>query len=108
SLEQSEYIKKFKPDIILFDVALVGMLGEFGLTLMKMPEPPKEIILFGDPAVKWEEAEALIKRGTKFIEMPADLHDNAYPINDTIQRLNDAVREVCLKYGLFETPGLIG
>lgn len=107
-LEQSEYIKKFKPDIILLDVALVGMLGEFGLTLMKMPEPPKEIILFGDPAVKWEETEALIKRGTKFIEMPADFHDKAYPINETIQRLNDAVREVCLKYGLFETPSLRG
>lgn len=107
-LEQSEYIKKFKPDIILLDVALVGMLGEFGLTLMKMPNPPKEIILFGDPAAKWEEVETLIKRGTKFIEMPSDLHSKTYPINETIQRLNDAVREVCLRYGLFETPSLRG
>lgn len=101
-LEQLEYIKRFRPDIILLDVALVGMLGEFGLTLMKMPQPPKEIILFGDPAVKWEEAEALIKRGTRFIEMPLDLHDEAYPIKETIQRLNDAVREVCAKYQLVE------
>jgi len=99
-LEQLEYIKRFQPDIILLDVALVGTLGEFGLTLMKMPQPPKEIILFGDPAVKWEEAETLIKRGTKFIEIPIDLHNETYPIRETIQRLNDAVREVCAKYHL--------
>jgi two-component system response regulator (stage 0 sporulation protein F) len=100
-LEQLEYIKKFQPDIILLDVALVGILGEFGLTLMKMTQPPKEIILFGDPAIKWEEAETLIKRGTKFIELPLDLHDETYPIQETIQRLNNAVREVCARYHLF-------
>ncbi len=99
-LEQLEYIKKFQPDIILLDIALVGMLGEFGLTLIKLPQPPKEIILFGDPAVKWEEVEALIKRGTRFIEMPSDLHDKAYPIKDTIERLDNAVKDVCIKYGL--------
>lgn len=101
-LEQLEYIKKFKPDIILLDIALVGMLGEFGLTLTKIPQPPKEIILFGDPAVKWEEAEGLIKRGVKFIEIPMDLHNEAHPIKETIQRLNEAVREVCAKYQLFD------
>lgn len=100
-LEQLEYIKEFQPDIILLDVALVGALGEFGLTLIKMPQPPKEIILFGDPSVKWEEAETLIKRGTKFIEIPMDLHDETYLIKETIQRLNNAVREVCAKYNLF-------
>lgn len=100
-LEQLEHIKKFQPDIILLDVVLVGTLGEFGLTLMKMPQPPKEIILFGDPAVKWEEAETLIKRGTKFIEIPLDLHNETYPIRETIQRLNEAVREVCARYHLF-------
>jgi len=101
-LEQLQRIKKFKPDIILLDVALIGILGEFGLTLTKIPHPPKEIILFGDPAVKWGEAEALIKRGTKFIEIPTDLHNETYPIKETIQRLNEAVREVCLKYHLFD------
>lgn len=101
-LEQLEYIKKFHPDIILLDVALVGTLGEFGLSLMKLPHPPKEIILFGDPAVKWEEAETLIKRGTKFIEMPWDLHDETYPIKETVQRLSNVVREVCAKYQLFD------
>jgi len=100
-LEQLDYIKKFKPDIILLDVALVGMLGEFGLTLMNMPQPPKEIILFGDPAATWEEAETLIKRGTKFIQMPLDLHDKTASVKDTIERLNNAVKEVCLKYQLF-------
>ncbi|MBI4706911.1 MAG: response regulator [Candidatus Omnitrophica bacterium] len=100
-LEQLDYIKKFQPDIILLDVALVGVLGEFGDILIKMPHPPKEIILFGDPAVKWEEAEILIKRGTKFIEMPMDLHDMTYPIRETIERLSNAVKEVCIKYHLF-------
>jgi len=98
-LEQLEYIRKFKPEIILLDVALVGMLGEFGLTMMKFPQPPKEIILFGDPALNWEEAETLIKRGTKFIEMKVD-SPRKVSLGDTIQRLNNAVREVCVKYGL--------
>lgn len=105
-LEQLEYIRRFKPEIILLDVALVGMLGEFGLTMMKFPQPPKEIILFGDPAVKWEEAEALIKRGTKFIEVKVD-SPGKFPLGDTIQRLNNAVREVCVKYGLCLAPDLI-
>ncbi len=99
-LEQSEYIRKFQPDIIILDVALVGLLGEFGLTLIKMPNPPKEIILFGDPAVKWEEAEVLIKRGTKFIEMPMEFHHDSLLFQETLQRLNAAVKEVCLKYFL--------
>ncbi|RKY31377.1 MAG: hypothetical protein DRP74_05065 [Candidatus Omnitrophota bacterium] len=99
-LGQIERIKEFKPDIILLDVAFIGMLGEFGLNLLRMTHPPKEIILFGDPAEKWEEAEGLIKRGIKFIEIPADLHNEAYPIKETIQRLNDAVREVCARYHL--------
>jgi hypothetical protein len=107
-LEQTEYIRKFKPDILLLDVALVGMLVEFGLTLTKLPHPPKEIILFGDPAVKWEEAEMLIKRGTKFIELPMDLYDETYAIKETIQRLNDAVKEVCLKYRLFDKEEIDG
>jgi DNA-binding response OmpR family regulator len=101
-LNHPDIIRKFKPDIILLDVALVGILGEFGITMLKMPEPPKEVILFGDPAVKWEEAETLIERGTKFIEIPMDLHSQTYPIRESIQRLNNAVRNVCAKYRLFD------
>lgn len=104
-LEQLGQIKKFQPDIILLDIALVGMLGEFGLTLMKLLHPPKEIILFGDPAVKWQEVEMLIKRGKRFIEIPSDFHDKAYPLKDTIERLNNAVKDVCVKYGLFNKGG---
>ena len=99
-LEQLDNIEKFKPDIILLDVALVGLLGEFGTTLLRLPQPPKEIILFGDPAIKWEEVESLIQRGIKFIEMPPDLRDERYPIRETIQRLHNAVNEACVKYGL--------
>ena len=99
SLEQPEYSKDFEPDIVLFDVALVGMLGEFGLTLMKMPKPPKETIIFGDPATKWEEAEEKLKNGEKFVELKLDLHD-AVPIKDTLSRLSNAVRETCIKHRL--------
>jgi two-component system response regulator (stage 0 sporulation protein F) len=99
-MAQLEQLKKFKPDIILMDVALVGLLGEFGTTLMKLPQPPKEIILFGDPAIKWEEVEVSIRRGIKFIEMPPDLRDERYPIKETIQRLHNALKEACVKYGL--------
>jgi len=99
-LEQLESNKDFNPDIVLFDVALVGMLGEFGLTLMNMPKPPKETIIFGDPATKWEEAEERFKKGAKFVQMRLDLQDKA-PIKDTLQHLNDAVRETCAKHHLF-------
>jgi two-component system response regulator (stage 0 sporulation protein F) len=99
-MAQLEQLNKFQPDIILMDVALVGLLGEFGTTLMKLPQPPKEIILFGDPAIKWEEVEVLIRRGIKFIEMPPDLRDERYLIKETIQRLHNAIKEACVKYGL--------
>lgn len=101
-LEQLEYIKKFKPDIILLDVAFVGMIGEFGTTLMKIPQPPKEIILFGDPAASWEEIEMLVKRGMRFIETALDLHDRKHPIGEAILRLHNAVKDVCVKYALFK------
>lgn len=104
-LEQLEQIKKFQPDIILLDVILIGLLGEFGLTLMKLPYPPKDIILFGDPAAKWDEVETLIKRGIRFIEIPQDLYSRSYPIKETIQRLDNAIREVCVKYALFNKGG---
>jgi len=99
-MAQLEQLKKFQPDIILMDVALVGLLGEFGTTLMRMPHPPKEIILFGDPAIKWEEVEVLIRRGVRFVEIASDLHDRKYPIDETIQRLHNAIKEACVKYGL--------
>ena len=99
-LEQLESSKDFNPDIVLFDLALVGLLGAFGLTLMKMPKPPKETIIFGDPATKWEEAEERLKKGARFVEMRLDLKDAA-PIKNTLQLLNNAVREVCAKYRLF-------
>ncbi|MEW6101230.1 MAG: response regulator [Candidatus Omnitrophota bacterium] len=107
-LDQLDYIRKFHPDIILLDVVFVGVLGEFGTTLLKMPNPPKEIILFGDPAVTWGEAESLAKRGIKFIEMPANLHDEAYPVKEAIRRLSDAVREACIKHNLYEEGKLNG
>lgn len=98
--EEIEHIKKFQPDIILIDVALVGMISELGVALMKLPEPPKEIVLFGDPADKWEDAEELIRRGTKFIDTPQDLHNIKDSVREVLERLNNAIREICAKYGL--------
>ncbi len=91
-LEQLEYVKDFQPDIVLLDVALIGALGEFGLTLMKLPQPPKEIIIFGDPAAKWEEVETLLKNGAK--------QDNLL-IKEILSRLNNSVKEICAKHRLF-------
>ena len=103
-LEQSDYIKEFKPDIILLDVAVIGTLGEFGLTLLKMPHPPKEIVLFGDPQFKWEEAETLIKRGMCYI--PTPLHDEfQLPAKEAIDRLVNAIKDACFKHGLLTEKG---
>lgn len=112
-LEQSDYIKEFQPDIILLDVAVVGTLGEFGLTLVKMPHPPKEIILFGDPEFKWEEVEALIKRGMQYIPTPLVAPDEKLsgykefelPAKEAIDKLVNVIREVCFKYGLLTEKG---
>lgn len=112
-LEQSDYIKEFQPDIILLDVAVVGTLGEFGLTLLKMPHPPKEIILFGDPALKWEETEVLIKRGMRYIPTPLVISDGKpsghgefeLPAKNTIDKLVNVIKDVCFKHGLLIEKG---
>lgn len=104
TLKHIGFIQHFQPDIILFDVALVGLYGEFATTLMNLSYPPKEIILFGDPTTKWEEADALIKRGSLYIPTPLD-PKYQLPHKDILDRLSQALKSTCIKHGLFRIKG---
>jgi two-component system response regulator (stage 0 sporulation protein F) len=103
-LRHIDAIRYFQPDIILFDVALVGIFGEFAITLMNLPNPPKEIILFGDPATKWEDADTLIKRGLLYIPTPLD-PQYKLPHKDILDRLVQSLKSACIKHGLFRIKG---
>ncbi|RJP29196.1 MAG: response regulator [Candidatus Omnitrophota bacterium] len=93
-------IHHFQPDIILFDVALVGLFGEFAASLMDFPYPPKEIILFGDPAMKWEEADNLIKRGLAYVATPLD-PKYMLPDKEILEKLSDSLKRACIKHKLY-------
>lgn len=99
--------ESFKPDFILFDIICMGLYSDYSLRLMNLPEPPKEIILFGDPKIRLEEVDVLIKRGVKFIETPliekGDPSKNIIELTskESAEKLNSAIKESCLKYGLF-------
>ena len=91
----------FQPDIILFDVALVGLYGEFAASLMDFPHPPQEIILFGDPALKWEEVESLVKRGLLYVPTPLD-PPHQLPHKDILDKLGESIKRACIKHRLYE------
>ncbi|MFA4889188.1 MAG: response regulator [Candidatus Omnitrophota bacterium] len=76
-IEQLEEIRKLAADIILLDVELIGALGEFGMNLMKLSQSSKEVILFGDPAALWQQ-----------------------PDRETLKRLSESIKEVCVKHNL--------
>lgn len=103
-LRHLDAIRYFQPDIVLFDVALVGIFGEFATTLMNLPNPPKEIILFGDPATKWEDADTLIKRGLLYIPTPLD-PQYKLPHKDILDRLAQSLKRACIKHGLYRIKG---
>jgi DNA-binding response OmpR family regulator len=94
-------IHHFQPDIILFDVALVGLFGEFAASLMDFPNPPKEIILFGDPALKWEEADDLIKRGMSYVATPLE-PKYMLPDKEILERLSASLKRACIKHKLYK------
>lgn len=103
--DHSELIRHFKPDIVLFDVAMVGMFGEFAVSLMKLPSPPKEIILFGDPETKMEDTDVIIKRGTIYIPTPLDRDKYDLPHREIMEKLLNTLKSVCIKHGLFYKKG---
>lgn len=106
-------IAKFKPDIILYDIVEIGTFSDFASELMKLPNPPQEIILFGDPKFKWEEVDLLIKRGMDYIPTPlaspgvvsAQYRMFELPAKETVERLSSVIKEVCFKHGLVTKKG---
>ena len=88
----------------------MGHFPEFASRLMNLPNPAKEIILFGDPKFKWEEVETLVKRGMSYISTPlepasARLSDVAQwqlPAKETIERLLNAIKDACFKHRLLK------
>ena len=71
---------------------------------MDLPNPPKEIILFGDPATKWEDADSLIKRGLLFIPTPLD-PQYKLPHKDILDKLAESLKRACIKHGLYRIKG---
>jgi DNA-binding response OmpR family regulator len=108
-----EAIREFKPDIVLYDIIQIGTFSEFASQLMQLENPPKEIILFGDPSFRWEEVDALIERGMKYIQTPLEVKGKSsfledefgLPSKETVQKLSTSVKNVCLKYGFIEKGG---
>lgn len=106
-------VEKFRPDIVLYDIVEIGSFSEFAAKLMNLPNPPKEIILFGDPKFKWESVELLIKRGMYYIPTPLaspDARLSKYPefeipAKETVERLAEVIKEVCFKHGLVTKKG---
>lgn len=102
-----EEIKQFKPDIVLYDIIQIGTFSDVASELMKLENPPRDIILFGDPSYKWEEVDVLIERGMKYIQTPLKASDKfsdpefELPSKETVKRLCEAVKETCLKHGLY-------
>lgn len=83
---------KFNPDIVLYDIVAIGNFSDFAQRIMSLANPPKEIILFGDPKFKWEEVDSFIKKGTNYIATPLT--------QVTVERLLRAIKDVCFKHGL--------
>lgn len=85
----------FETDIILYDIALVGLFSEFASEVMKKPLPPKEIILFGDPIIKWNVVDSMVRHNIKYVEIPF----NSY-VEEVTNRLGEVVRETCIQHHL--------
>ncbi|MCX5696582.1 MAG: response regulator [Candidatus Omnitrophica bacterium] len=106
-------IAEFKPDIVLYDVLEIDDFSDFASRLMKLGNPPKEVILFGDPKFKWEEVDSLVKRGMYYIPTPLKAADKRlskypdlnFPAKETVQRLAQIIKEVCFKRGLITPKG---
>jgi len=106
-------ITKFNPDIILYDIVEIGNFSDFAQRLMNLSNPPKEIILFGDPKFKWEEVDLLVRKGMSYIPTPLsspDMQLSKYPefelpAKETIERLSAVIKDVCFKHGLVTKKG---
>lgn len=104
---------KFSPDIILYDIVEIGEFSKFASELMKLVNPPKEIILFGDPKLKWEEVDLLVKKGMTYIATPLtssyrmllQYPEFELPAKETVERLAEKIREACFKHGLVVKKG---
>lgn len=102
-----ERVACFNPQIVLYDIMQIGIFSEFASEMMKLREPPREIILFGDPSFKWEEVEVLIERGMSYIQTPLKKlreflsSEFEFPSRETVDRLSQTVRNICFKYSLF-------
>ena len=69
--EALEKVRQFKPDILLVDLAMLGVAGDLMLKAMAMPERPKELIIHGSkpslPSKQSVKVEDLSERGVKVV-----------------------------------------
>ena len=106
-------ITVFNPDIVLYDIVEINDFSGIAAKLLNLPNPPKEIILFGDPQFKWEDVEVLIKKGMNYISTPLvpldpvskKHHEFDLPNKEAIDKLTRIIKQVCLKHGLAVKKG---
>ena len=106
-------ISEFKPDIVLYDILEITDFSEIASKLLNFHNPPKEIVLFGDPQFKWEDVDSLIKEGMNYIPTPLSspdvlsekYHEFELPAKEAVDKLVYVIKEVCFKHGLLTEKG---
>jgi len=101
-------ISEFKPDIVLYDILEITDFSEIASKLLNLHNPPKEIVLFGDPQFKWEDVDSLIKEGMNYIPTPLSYpgqiseqyHEFELPAKEAVDKLVYIIKEACFKHGL--------
>lgn len=104
---------EFKPDIVLYDILQIGDFSEVASKLLNLSNPPKEIVLFGDPKFKWEDADLLVKKGMNYIPTPLSSPGELskkyqvfeLPAKEAVDKLVYVIKETCFKHGLFTERG---
>ncbi len=88
------------PELVLFDIQLVGLFSEFSYNLLRFGSSLKEVIIFGEPVAEWNELEAVLTGGV--ISNEAVLCQGSQSQHRQIlDRLNNKVISACIKHKLY-------
>lgn len=96
-VEALEKLRTFQPDLVLVDLVAAGSLGDLATRMLgPNAQRPKELIVHGSGTVshrQQERVDALTRKGVQLV------------LNETftqagLRRLNETVRDACLRHGL--------
>ncbi|MBU1122624.1 MAG: response regulator [Candidatus Omnitrophota bacterium] len=90
----------FIANIILVDVDITKIFGEFSFEMMNFKNSPCEIITFGEPAEQWDELDVMLKRG---IIVNSALWvsgaESSYKV--MLEQVNNSMKAICVKNKLY-------